>query len=71
MEVTRAKLVDFLVGKIREEKADAGTYMEWGSADVPSEVKTVLTKIANEELSHQDHLVSLLASMAKEGGEGV
>lgn len=67
----RAKMVDFLVGKITEEKEDAGKYMEAASWTTNSDIKSKLTKIANEELDHQACLVNLLAAMAKDGGVSV
>lgn len=69
MNNNKEKLIDFLTEKIFEESKDASAYTEQASI-FSSNVKTVLNKIAEEELGHQKLLIKLLADIAKgQGGD--
>lgn len=65
----RSKLIDFLTEKIFEESADANAYIEYSAGCQDSSIRSILSKIAEEELVHQKMLVKALSEMAKSVGD--
>lgn len=65
----KTKMIDFLTEKIFEEGADANIYIEHASSCGVANIKSTLSKIAEDELGHQRQLVKLLADIAKGTGE--
>lgn len=63
------KLVDFLTDKIFEESKDASAYLEIAMAQQSTNIKSVLSNIADEEQQHQKALIKLLGDIAKGVGD--
>lgn len=59
------KLIDFLTEKIFEESSDANAYIEQASGCTNPSIKSILSKIAEDELGHQKMLVKALSDIAK------
>lgn len=69
--MTRDKLVDFIVQKIKEESEDYSAYAQMAADESYKNISEQMKQISEDEKKHHDCLIKMLATVAKEGGKDV